>query len=139
MNSDVRRERDVAQRDRDRHDQKDTNADTHRVQPHNCRSHCPVSKLGPTHRTRPSLSGSALVIATCIVTGRAKFVRSEFVEKIKQSTHWQHQAMVPNQLADGVDITESHCHQSPRGLIPSEPERRGRSGVERPHVRKYCK
>lgn len=39
-----------------------------------------------------------------IVTGRAKFVRPEFVEKIKQSTHWQHQAMVPNELAAGVDI-----------------------------------
>ena len=39
-----------------------------------------------------------------IVTGRAKFVRSEFVEKIKQSTHWQYQAMVPNQLASDVDI-----------------------------------
>jgi len=39
-----------------------------------------------------------------VVTGRAKFVRPEFVEKIKQSTHWQHQQMVPNQLADGVDI-----------------------------------
>jgi hypothetical protein len=38
------------------------------------------------------------------VSGRAKFVRSEFVEKIKQSTHWQHQQMVPNLLADGVDI-----------------------------------
>lgn len=38
------------------------------------------------------------------VTGRAKFVRPEFVEKIKQSTHWQHQRMVPNQLEDGVDI-----------------------------------
>ena len=38
------------------------------------------------------------------VTGRAKFVRPEFVEKIKQSTHWQHQSMVPNELADGVDI-----------------------------------
>ena len=38
------------------------------------------------------------------VTGRAKFVRPEFVEKIKQSTHWQHQQMVPNQLADDVDI-----------------------------------
>lgn len=38
------------------------------------------------------------------VTGRAKFVRPEFVEKIKQSTHWQHQAMVPNQLADDADI-----------------------------------
>ncbi len=39
-----------------------------------------------------------------IVTGRTKCVRPEFVEKIKQSTHWQHQQMVPNQLADGVDI-----------------------------------
>lgn len=39
-----------------------------------------------------------------IVTGRAKLVRPEFVEKIKQSTHWQHQAMVPNGLAAGVDI-----------------------------------
>nr|WP_235990591.1 RNA ligase family protein [Bremerella alba] len=38
------------------------------------------------------------------VTGRAKFVRPEFVEKIKQSTHWQHQVMVPNQLADDADI-----------------------------------
>lgn len=39
-----------------------------------------------------------------VVTGRAKMVRPEFVEKIKQSTHWQHQEMVPNGLADGVDI-----------------------------------
>jgi hypothetical protein len=39
-----------------------------------------------------------------IVTGRAKFVRSEFVEKIKQSTHWQHQAMTPNTLKHGADI-----------------------------------
>jgi hypothetical protein len=38
------------------------------------------------------------------VTGRAKFVRPEFVEKIKQSTHWQHQMIVPNELAAGVDI-----------------------------------
>lgn len=38
------------------------------------------------------------------VTGRAKFVRPEFVEKIKQSSHWQHQPMVPNLLADDVDI-----------------------------------
>lgn len=38
------------------------------------------------------------------VTGRAKFVRPEFVEKIKQSTHWQHQPMVANVLADDVDI-----------------------------------
>ncbi len=39
-----------------------------------------------------------------VVTGRAKFVRPEFVEKIKQSSHWQHQLMVPNLLADDVDI-----------------------------------
>ena len=39
-----------------------------------------------------------------IVTARAKIVRPEFVEKIKQSTHWQHQQMVPNLLADEVDI-----------------------------------
>lgn len=39
-----------------------------------------------------------------VVTGRAKFVRAEFVEKIKQSVHWQHQAMMPNELAEGVDI-----------------------------------
>lgn len=39
-----------------------------------------------------------------VVTGRAKVVRLEFTEKIKQSTHWQHQIMVPNELADGVDI-----------------------------------
>ena len=39
-----------------------------------------------------------------VVTGRAKYVRSEFIEKIKQSTHWQHQVMVPNELAKNVDI-----------------------------------
>lgn len=39
-----------------------------------------------------------------VVTGRAKFVRPEFVEKIKQSEHWQHQRMVPNELADGASI-----------------------------------
>jgi hypothetical protein len=38
------------------------------------------------------------------VRSRAKFVRPEFVEKIKQSEHWQHQAMVPNLLRDGADI-----------------------------------
>ena len=38
------------------------------------------------------------------VTGRAKFVRPEFVEKIKQSTHWQHRAMVPNELAEDANI-----------------------------------
>jgi hypothetical protein len=38
------------------------------------------------------------------VSRRAKFVRPEFVEKVKESTHWQHQAMVPNLLAEGADI-----------------------------------
>lgn len=38
------------------------------------------------------------------VTGRAKVVRPEFVEKIKQSTHWQQQPMVPNELAPDADI-----------------------------------
>ena len=38
------------------------------------------------------------------VTRRAKVVRSEFVEKVKQSEHWQHQTVVPNLLAEGVDI-----------------------------------
>jgi hypothetical protein len=39
-----------------------------------------------------------------VVTGRAKFVRPEFVEKIKQSEHWQHQAMTPNLLREGADL-----------------------------------
>ncbi|RIK84421.1 MAG: DNA ligase [Planctomycetota bacterium] len=39
-----------------------------------------------------------------VVTGRAKCVRPEFVEKVKRSEHWQHETMVVNQLADGVDI-----------------------------------
>ena len=39
-----------------------------------------------------------------VVTGRAKFVRPEFVEKVKQSEHWQHQAVVPNLLAEGAEI-----------------------------------
>jgi hypothetical protein len=38
------------------------------------------------------------------VTGRAKLVRPEFVEKLKQSEHWQHQKMIPNLLEDGADI-----------------------------------
>ena len=38
------------------------------------------------------------------VTGRAKLVRPEFVEKVKLSEHWQHQAMVPNLLAEGAEI-----------------------------------
>lgn len=44
------------------------------------------------------IENSAQVIA------RAKVVRPEFVEKIKQSTHWQHQVMIVNQLAQDADI-----------------------------------
>lgn len=32
------------------------------------------------------------------VSRRGKVVRPEFIEKIKQSEHWQHQAMIPNEL-----------------------------------------
>jgi len=39
-----------------------------------------------------------------VVTARAKMVRPEFVERVKQSEHWQHQKMVPNELAEGADI-----------------------------------
>ena len=42
--------------------------------------------------------------ANGVVASRAKIVRPEFVEKIKQSTHWQHRKIVPNQLAEGVDV-----------------------------------
>lgn len=42
--------------------------------------------------------------ANGVVTGRAKFVRSEFTERVKQSEHWQHRALVPNQLKDGAEI-----------------------------------
>ena len=38
------------------------------------------------------------------VTSRAKLVRPEFVEKVKQSEHWQHQRMIPNLLEEGADI-----------------------------------
>lgn len=39
-----------------------------------------------------------------VVTGRSKVVRPEFVEKVKQSTHWQHKQMEPNRLAEGANI-----------------------------------
>lgn len=39
-----------------------------------------------------------------VVTGRSKLVRWEFVEKVMQSTHWQHRKMEPNGLARGADI-----------------------------------
>ena len=58
-----------------------------------------------TRRTDNLMEGLYLrTEAGGIVSGRAKWVRPEFVEKIKQSTHWQHQQLVPNQLADDADI-----------------------------------
>ncbi len=38
------------------------------------------------------------------VTGRAKMVRPEFIERVKQSEHWQHKAITPNQLRPGAEI-----------------------------------
>jgi hypothetical protein len=42
--------------------------------------------------------------ANGLVTGRAKLVRFEFVQKVKQSEHWQHQEMTSNRLEEGADI-----------------------------------
>ena len=42
--------------------------------------------------------------AAGFVTGRAKVVRPEFVEKVKQSAHWQYQLMTPNLLEEGADL-----------------------------------
>jgi hypothetical protein len=39
-----------------------------------------------------------------VVTGRAKFVRPEFIGKSKESEHWQQQRVVPNLLRAGADI-----------------------------------
>ena len=39
-----------------------------------------------------------------VVTARAKFVRPEFTQCVQQSNHWQQETMVPNELADSVDI-----------------------------------
>lgn len=58
-----------------------------------------------THRTDDLMEGLYLrTEANNAVTGRAKVVRPEFVEKIKQSTHWQHKEMKPNLLAEEADI-----------------------------------
>jgi len=58
-----------------------------------------------SNRTDNLMEGLYLRIeADGVVTGRAKIVRPEFVEKIKKSTHWQHQPMVANRLAATVDI-----------------------------------
>jgi hypothetical protein len=42
--------------------------------------------------------------ASGAVSARAKLVRPEFVERVKQSEHWQHTAMVPNLLAGDAEI-----------------------------------
>lgn len=39
-----------------------------------------------------------------IVSARAKRVRPEFTEKVKQSSHWQYEKMIPNRLRENVDI-----------------------------------
>jgi hypothetical protein len=58
-----------------------------------------------TKRTDNLMEGLYLrTEAEGVVSGRAKFVRPEFVEKVKQSTHWQHQQLVPNLLANDVDF-----------------------------------
>jgi hypothetical protein len=58
-----------------------------------------------TGRTDHLMEGLYVRTEACgCVTGRAKMVRPEFVEKVKQSEHWQHQAMVPNELAERVEI-----------------------------------
>jgi hypothetical protein len=58
-----------------------------------------------THRTDNLMEGLYLrTESDGVVTGRAKLVRVEFVEKVKQSSHWQHQAIVPNLLKAGTDI-----------------------------------
>jgi hypothetical protein len=58
-----------------------------------------------TNRTDNLMEGLYLrTEARGIVTGRAKFVRPEFVEKLKQSEHWQHQAMTANRLEEGADL-----------------------------------
>jgi hypothetical protein len=58
-----------------------------------------------TGRTDDLMEGLYLrTEARGIVTGRAKLVRPEFVEKVKRSEHWQHQTMTPNQLKEGADL-----------------------------------
>ena len=57
------------------------------------------------------------------VTSRAKFVRPEFVEKIKQSNHWKHQSMasyieeLENQLIlQALERTGNNKNQAARLL-----------------------
>ncbi len=58
-----------------------------------------------TKRTDDLMEGLYLrTEAGGVVTGRAKIVRPEFVERLKQSAHWQYQSMTPNLLEDGADL-----------------------------------
>jgi hypothetical protein len=58
-----------------------------------------------TKRTDEIMEGLYLRTETDdVVSQRAKFVRPEFVEKVKQSSHWQYQAMTPNHLQEGADL-----------------------------------
>lgn len=58
-----------------------------------------------TGRTDDLMEGIYLrTEADGVVTGRAKIVRPEFVEKIKQSNHWKSEKMVPNELVPESDI-----------------------------------
>lgn len=58
-----------------------------------------------TGRTDPLMEGLYFrTEADGVVTGRAKFVRPEFVERLKQSIHWQQQVLVPNTLCDNAEI-----------------------------------
>ena len=56
-------------------------------------------------RTDALMEGLYLRIeAGGFVTARAKLVRPEFVEKVKESEHWQHRALIPNGLAPSAAI-----------------------------------
>ena len=57
----------------------------------------------PRHRRRSSIAAVSTRPQPTAITGRAKFVRIEFVEKVKRSEHWQHRTMVSNSLVKGAD------------------------------------
>ena len=58
-----------------------------------------------TRRTDDLMEGLYLRTESAgVVTGRAKFVRPEFVEKIIESVHWRRRAVTPNRLSDEARI-----------------------------------
>lgn len=58
-----------------------------------------------TNRTDEIMEGVYLrTESNGVVTSRAKYVRPEFTEKVKQSSHWQYEKMIPNQLCETADI-----------------------------------